>query len=86
MHTGRPASSLTNRVITELGPMSLAAPPFPLAAVPLAALRVRAEAAGSGDFSPLWCGQAGRLAREIPAAEVVHRLAAKVGRLREATT
>src|SRR5207248_2111123 len=29
--TGRPARSIVNRLIRELGPMSAAAPPFPLA-------------------------------------------------------
>jgi NAD(P)H-dependent flavin oxidoreductase YrpB (nitropropane dioxygenase family) len=33
--------------------------------------------AGSGDFTPLWSGQAARLARELPAAELTKRLAAE---------
>lgn len=61
--TGRPARGLANRVMRELGPMSDAAPPFPTAASPLAPLRATAEAVGSGDFSPMWAGQAARLAR-----------------------
>ena len=37
----------------ELGPLSPLAPAFPLAAATVAPLRARAEAQGSGDFSPL---------------------------------
>ncbi len=72
--TGRPARGLVNRAIRELGPIG-EVPPFPLAAGPLAPLRARAEAGGSGDFSPLWSGQAARLGRELPAAELTRRLA-----------
>ncbi len=50
--------------------------PFPLAAVALAPLRARAEAAGRGDFSPLWAGTNTRGLREQPAAEVTRALAA----------
>ena len=56
--TGRPARGLVNRALAELGPVSADAPAFPSAAVALQPLRQRAEAGGSGDFSPLWSGQA----------------------------
>ena len=75
--TGRPARAIRNRVVSELGPLSDEAPPFPLAAYPLAPLRARAEAAGSADFSPLWSGQAARLGRVVPAAELTRSLAAE---------
>jgi nitronate monooxygenase len=74
--TGRPARGIVNRVMAEVGPMAEEAPEFPLAAGALAPLRAKAEAAGSGDFSPLWSGQAGRLAREMPAGELTRMLAA----------
>jgi nitronate monooxygenase len=73
--TGRPARAILNRAIRELGPTSENVPDFPLAATSLGPLRSRAEAAGSGDFTPLWSGQAARLAREHPAAELTKRLA-----------
>jgi nitronate monooxygenase len=73
--TGRPARGIMNRAIRELGPISKNVPDFPLAAVALGPLRSKAEATGSGDFTPLWSGQAARLARELPAAEVTKRLA-----------
>jgi nitronate monooxygenase len=73
--TGRPARSIVNRAMRELGPMSALAPAFPRAAHALVALRAKAEASGSGDFSPLWSGQAARLGREISAGELTKQLA-----------
>ena len=43
----------------------------------LAPLRSKSEMAGSVDFTPLWSGQAARLSRELPAAELTKRLAAE---------
>jgi nitronate monooxygenase len=56
--------------------MSDAAPEFPLAASAIAPLRARAEATGSGDFSPLWSGQNASGCKEIPAAQLTRELAA----------
>jgi nitronate monooxygenase len=75
--TGRPARAIVNRFMREVGPMSELPPEFPLPAGALAPLRARAEAAGSVDFTPLWSGQAARLGRELPAAELTKRLAAE---------
>lgn len=75
--TGRPARGIVNRVIAEVGPISAQAPAFPLASAALAPLRAKAEAAGSGDFSPLWSGQNASGCREIPAAELTRALAAE---------
>ena len=72
--TGKPARGLMNRAMRELGPLNSEAPVFPTAAVALAPLRIAAEAQGSGDFSPLWSGQAVRLAREVSAANLTRRL------------
>jgi nitronate monooxygenase len=73
--TGRPARGFVNRVMRELGPMSDDAPQFPLAAGPLAPLRAAAEANASGDFSPMWSGQAASLGGELPARELTTKLA-----------
>jgi nitronate monooxygenase len=73
--TGRPARAIVNRLMREVGPISNLAPEFPLAAAALAPLRARSEMAGSGDFTPLWAGQAARLNRELPAAELTRQLA-----------
>jgi nitronate monooxygenase len=75
--TGRPARGFINRVMRELGPVNPVAPQFPLAAGALAPLRAKAEAAGSGDFSPLWSGQAAALGREMPARALTEKLAAE---------
>jgi nitronate monooxygenase len=60
--TGRPARGIVNRFMREQGFIDDNAPPFPLASAALAPLRAHAEASGSGDFSPLWAGQAVALA------------------------
>jgi nitronate monooxygenase len=73
--SGRPARAITNRAMRELGPMAERIPDFPLADTAIAPLRAKAEAAGSTDFTPLWCGQAARLGRELPAGELTRRLA-----------
>jgi nitronate monooxygenase len=75
--TGRPARGIVNRVMREIDPMPDVAPQFPLAAGALAPLRAKAEARGSGDFSPMWVGQAAGLGRALPAEELTRRLAAE---------
>jgi nitronate monooxygenase len=83
--TGRPARGIRNKAVDSLGPVAPDAPAFPHAAAALAPLRAGAERAGSGDFSPLWAGQAvglGRATRnaddtrEVPAAELTRALIA----------
>jgi nitronate monooxygenase len=49
--TGRPARGIVNRIVRELGPISAAAPDFPLAAGAIAPLRAKAEGLGLGDFA-----------------------------------
>jgi nitronate monooxygenase len=73
--TGRPARGILNRLMRELGPISGVAPAFPLASAAVAPLRARAEAQGSGDFSPLWSGQNASGCKEVPAAELTRELA-----------
>lgn len=76
--TGRPARGIVNRIVREVGPMSLEAPQFPLAANAVAPMRAAAEAKGSSDFSPLWSGQAAALGRDdMSAAELTRRFAAE---------
>ncbi len=76
LFTGRPSRGIVNRIMRELGPISSAPPAFPLATSAIAPLRAKAEAAGSGDFSPLWSGQNASGCREIPATELTRALAA----------
>jgi nitronate monooxygenase len=73
--SGRPARGVMNRLMREMGPVDAIAPEFPLASAALAPLRAKAEAAGSGDFSPMWAGQAAALGRAIPARELTRTLA-----------
>ncbi len=77
--TGRPARGIMNRIMRELGPLSEAAPAFPLAASAMAPLRASAERLGRGDFSPLWAGENASGCKEIPAADLTRELAAGFG-------
>jgi nitronate monooxygenase len=74
LFTGRPARGILNRFMLEHGPMSDAAPAFPLATGAVAPLRAHWEKRGSGDYSPLWAGQAASLAREENAGALTERL------------
>jgi nitronate monooxygenase len=73
--TGRPARGVVNRLMREVGPISADAPAFPHAATGLAPLKAAAEKLGKVDFTNLWAGQAVRLGREMPAAELTRALA-----------
>ena len=75
LFSGRPARSIVNRLMKELGPMSPAPPAFPLASAALAPLRAGAESLGKGEFSPLWAGQNVSGCKEIPAADLTYGLA-----------
>jgi nitronate monooxygenase len=74
LFTGRPARGILNRFMREHGPMSELAPQFPLATGAVAPLRAHHEKRGSGDYSPLWAGQAAALAREEDAGHMTVRL------------
>jgi nitronate monooxygenase len=73
--TGRPARGVANRLMREIGPNLPDVPPFPHAATGLAPLKAAAERQGKVDFTNLWAGQAVRLGREMPAAELTRALA-----------
>ena len=51
------------------------APEFPHAATGLAPLKAAAEKQGKLDFTSLWAGQAVRLGKDMPAAELTRALA-----------
>lgn len=72
--TGRPARAIVNRIVRELGPISHAAPAFPLAVPTVYALRAKAESLGREDFSPMWAGQNTSGCRAIPAADLTSEL------------
>ena len=71
--TGRPARGVVNRLMREVDDAS--APAFPLATAAIAPLRAAAEARGSLDFSPIWCGQNASGCKERPAGELTRELA-----------
>jgi nitronate monooxygenase len=73
--TGRPARGLVNRVMDEVGPISPDAPEFPHAATALGPLKAAAEKHDKLDFTNLWAGQAVRLGKDMPAAELTRALA-----------
>jgi nitronate monooxygenase len=50
--TGRPARALVNRLALDVGPISDAAPDFPLPMGELLPLRAKAEQLGNSDFTP----------------------------------
>lgn len=75
LFSGKPARGIVNRLMRELGPLNAAAPRFPLASAAVAPLRAKAEATGSGDFSPLWAGQNTTGCKAIPAAALTRELA-----------
>lgn len=77
LFTGRPARGMVNRVIRELGPVNTLAPAFPMAATAITPLRQRAESLGSGDFSPLWCGDNPDILKSVPAADLTRELAGR---------
>ena len=73
--SGRPARGLSNRLIRELEALGSPSLGWPRQAGALAAIRRASEAAGSGELTSLWCGQAAGLASEIlPAAEIVRQI------------
>jgi nitronate monooxygenase len=79
--SGRPARGLVNRFMREHGPYAPAA--YPRIHHLTSPLRKAAAKAGDAQGMALWAGQGHRLARALPAAQLVQALAAE---LEEATT
>ncbi|MGR3505243.1 MAG: NAD(P)H-dependent flavin oxidoreductase [Paracoccaceae bacterium] len=79
--TGRPARSVVNRAMRELGCLAPDAPAFPLAAAAMAPLRAATEPQGSGDFMPLWSGQSAGLGQSMTAQALTEKLAEAVAGL-----
>ncbi|MBX2882088.1 MAG: nitronate monooxygenase family protein, partial [Granulosicoccus sp.] len=75
LFSGRPARSLINRVMREIGPMSQKVPAFPTAGGALAPLKANAEANNSSDFSSLWSGQSAALGLELGTKDLTLKLA-----------
>ena len=72
--TGRPARGIVNRVMREQGPISAAAPAFPLATAAIAPLRAAAEKLGRTDFTSMWSGQNASQCRPGAAGDITRAL------------
>ncbi|GAA2388952.1 nitronate monooxygenase [Streptomyces glaucosporus] len=82
--SGRPARALVNRFSAEHGPHAPAA--YPRVHHLTAPLRRAAAEAGDPQAMALWAGQGHRLARALPAAELVGVLAGELAAARDALT
>ncbi|MFD3656651.1 nitronate monooxygenase [Streptomyces sp. 24-1644] len=80
--SGRPARGLVNRFVTEHGPYAPAA--YPQVHQMTSALRKAAAKAGDAQGMALWAGQGHRMARELPAGELIDLLAAELEAARAA--
>ncbi|MFJ4121684.1 nitronate monooxygenase [[Kitasatospora] papulosa] len=80
--SGRPARGLVNRFVREHGPYAPAA--YPQVHQLTGGLRAAAARAGDAQGMALWAGQGHRLARELPAGELVELLAAETEAARAA--
>ncbi|MGW1585704.1 nitronate monooxygenase [Streptomyces sp. NPDC002386] len=78
--SGRPARGLVNRFLREHGPYAPAA--YPEVHHVTAPLRKAAAKAGDAQGMALWAGQGHRLARELPAAQLVEVLTAELAAAR----
>ncbi|WP_340379619.1 nitronate monooxygenase [Streptomyces sp. SS7] len=81
--SGRPARGLVNRFLREHGPYAPAA--YPEVHHLTSPLRKAAAKAGDAQGMALWAGQGHRLARELPAAELIEVLVAEVAAARAAS-
>ncbi|WP_085808724.1 nitronate monooxygenase family protein [Sphingomonas sp. TZW2008] len=72
--SGRPARCLTNRFTRWGEATGLPAPDYPIAYDAGKALNAAARAAGEPGFGAHWAGQGARLARSLPAAQLVEAL------------
>ncbi|MET8749231.1 nitronate monooxygenase [Streptomyces sp. NPDC004667] len=80
--SGRPARGLVNRFVREHGPYAPSA--YPQIHHMTSGLRKAAAAAGDPQGMSLWAGQGHRLARALPAGELVEVLAAELAQAQSA--
>jgi nitronate monooxygenase len=80
--SGRPARGLVNRFLREHGPYAPAA--YPEVHHLTSPLRKAAAKAGDAQGMALWAGQGHRMARELPAGQLVEVLAAELDAARTA--
>lgn len=81
LFSGREARGIRNRLMRDLGPVRPEVPAFPYGSNALAPLRVKAEAEGRGDYSPLWAGAGADRVRALGAEVLTRTLAAEAAAL-----
>ena len=84
--SGRAARGLVNRFLTEVEERPEAILPYPLQNALTRPMRTAASRAGRAELLSLWAGQAARLARRGPAADIVRWLVADAARVRASLT
>ncbi len=72
--SGRPARGINNRYIEDTAGIEDQLPEFPIPNSLTGPLRAASGKSGSPDYMSLWSGQAGALARDLPAGELVESL------------
>lgn len=82
--SGRPARGLVNRFLAAAEQRAEVLLPYPLQNAVTRPMRNAAASAGRAELLSLWAGQAARLARRGPAAEIVRWLVADAARVRAA--
>jgi len=82
--SGRAARGLVNRFLTALEGRAEAVLPYPLQNALTRPMRTAAARAGRTELLSLWAGQAARLARRGPAADIVRWLVEDAARVRAA--
>ena len=80
--SGRAARGLVNRFLATVDERPETILPYPLQNALTRPMRTAASRAGRAELLSLWAGQAGRLARRGPAAEIVRWLVADAARVR----
>jgi nitronate monooxygenase len=75
--SGRPARGIVNRFMRETEAADGAILPYPLQNALTRPMRTAAAQGNRAEFLSLWAGQGVRLARRLPAAELVRRLGAE---------
>lgn len=75
LFTGKPARALRNRLTESLRTAEEEALPYPMQLSLTAPLRKEPAQGETGQYISMWAGQAAALARELPAGELVRRLA-----------
>jgi nitronate monooxygenase len=81
--SGRHARGIVNRAMREIDAAAYEIPPYPIQNALTRPMRTAAASAGKTEYLSLFAGQAPRLARRLPAGELVRRLVDEAASVRE---